>query len=87
MKRGVGILVTGPTGTVAIVGLISIALAVVASLFVHPANATTDLMTKIVAGEGASKTTAVNTTSNSSAVLGSLFSIGEDKSTSFKEER
>ena len=41
-------------------------------------------MTETVAGvQEASKTTTTNTTNNSNAVLGGLFSIGEDKLTSF----
>ena len=41
-------------------------------------------MTETVAGvQEASKTRTTNTTNNSNAVLGGLFSIGEDKLTSF----
>ena len=66
------------------IGLVGIALAVVVSLLVQSASATTDLMTETVAGvQEASKTTTTNTTNNSNAVLGSLFSSGEDHLTSF----
>ena len=68
-------------------GLAGIVLTAVASLLVQSASATSHAMTETV--QEASKTTSTNTTNssnninNSSAVLGTLFSSGEDHITTF----
>lgn len=75
--------------TVTTIGLAAIALSAVASLLVHSASATTDIMTETVRGEQEAPSTTstnitINNNYNSNAVLGSPFLIGEDTLTSFK---
>ena|ERR671914_48841 len=74
--NGIGVL-----AAITIIALAGIVSQVAASLLVQSASATTDVMTSGTGGEEAVTATTAN--NNSNTVLGSLFFIGEDETTSF----